>query len=363
MANSIGQTIKELRKKKGITQEQLAELILVTPQAISKWERDVGYPDITQIVPLADAFGVSTDILLNHEDGKQNEDIEKYLKKSFEYAHNGLIDERISLWREAIQKYPRSFVCLYNLADSIWSTLHRNKYSKETKEANAKETIAICERIVRECNDNDTKSSALQLLVFTYGNGCLSCADEKKAVEYANMADGLYCCREMLLENAYFTEDGEIEGERIKQQNNLSFADLLTQNIVYRQYDTEEDKIFAHETALKIWNALFYDGNFLFYHCRLAFIHSRLAGCYARKQDRERTIENLKQAYYHANKYDTIPEKTKYTQIFFSLVEGGSAGTSKNYTETNAELFLSALCDSCYDFIREDKEFKELFNK
>ena len=38
MANSIGQKIKELRKKKGITQEQLAELILVTPQAISKWE-------------------------------------------------------------------------------------------------------------------------------------------------------------------------------------------------------------------------------------------------------------------------------------------------------------------------------------
>ena len=72
MANSIGQKIKELRKKKGITQEQLAELILVTPQAISKWERDVGYPDITQIVPLADAFGVSTDILLNHEEGKQN---------------------------------------------------------------------------------------------------------------------------------------------------------------------------------------------------------------------------------------------------------------------------------------------------
>lgn len=361
MAKTIGQIIKELRRQKGITQEELAEMMYVTPQAISKWERDVGYPDITQLVPLADAFGVSTDVLLNHEGGEQDVDIEKYREKSFELAHKGLIDERISLWREAIQKYPRSYVCLYNLADAIWSTLHRNKYSNEAKEANAKETVAICERIVKECKDNDIRSSALQLLVYTYGDGRFSCADEKKAVEYAYMADGLYCCREMLLEHAYFTEDGEIEGERVNQRNTLSFVDLLSQSIVYRQYDTEKDKIFAHETALKIWNALFYDGNFLFYHCRLAFIHTRLAGCYAREQDKERTIENLKMAYYHANKYDTIPEKTTYTQKFFSLVEGGSHSTSKNYTETNTELFLNTLNDSCYDFIRDEKEFKELF--
>ena len=131
MSKTMGQIIKGLRMQKGITQEELAEIMYVTPQAISKWERDVGYPDIVQIVPLADAFGVSTDVLLNHEDGKQSEEIEQYEKRNAEFAHNGLIDERISLWREAIQKYPRSFVCLYNLADSIWSTLHRNKYSKE----------------------------------------------------------------------------------------------------------------------------------------------------------------------------------------------------------------------------------------
>ena len=64
MSKTMGQIIKGLRMQKGITQEELAEIMYVTPQAISKWERDVGYPDIVQIVPLADAFGVSTDILL-----------------------------------------------------------------------------------------------------------------------------------------------------------------------------------------------------------------------------------------------------------------------------------------------------------
>lgn len=130
MAKTIGQIIKELRRQKGITQEELAEMMYVTPQAISKWERDVGYPDITQLVPLADAFGVSTDVLLNHEGGEQDVDIEKYREKSFELAHKGLIDERISLWREAIQKYPRSYVCLYNLADAI--KLCRSSFAKHS---------------------------------------------------------------------------------------------------------------------------------------------------------------------------------------------------------------------------------------
>ena len=75
------------------------------------------------------------------------------------------------------------------------------------------------------------------------------------------------------------------------------------------------------------------------------------------------TIENLKQAYYHARKHDEIPEKTNYTSIFFSSVEFVSSETAKNYTETDTELFLNTLNEKCYDFIREDNEFKELLNK
>jgi|GEM_PF-3638723 Predicted transcriptional regulators len=60
---TIGQMIKKLRKERNLTQEQLAEQINVTFQAISKWENETGMPDISQIVPLANAFSVSTDTL------------------------------------------------------------------------------------------------------------------------------------------------------------------------------------------------------------------------------------------------------------------------------------------------------------
>lgn len=64
MTNIIGKNIKEKRKKCGFTQEEVANRIAVTPQAVSKWENGVGLPDITQLAPLARMFGVSTDTLL-----------------------------------------------------------------------------------------------------------------------------------------------------------------------------------------------------------------------------------------------------------------------------------------------------------
>lgn len=64
MTNTIGNNIKEKRIKCGFTQEEVANRIAVTPQAVSKWENGGGLPDITQIAPLARLFGVSTDALL-----------------------------------------------------------------------------------------------------------------------------------------------------------------------------------------------------------------------------------------------------------------------------------------------------------
>ena len=53
MAETMGQIIKRLRKERNFTQEELAEQLGVTFQAVSKWENDTGMPDISQVVPLA----------------------------------------------------------------------------------------------------------------------------------------------------------------------------------------------------------------------------------------------------------------------------------------------------------------------
>lgn len=66
MANkSMGEIISTFRKEKGMTQKELADMLNITDKAISKWERNVSYPDTQTIPKLAEIFGVSLEELMN----------------------------------------------------------------------------------------------------------------------------------------------------------------------------------------------------------------------------------------------------------------------------------------------------------
>lgn len=64
MEQTIGKRIAEQRRSKGLTQDDIAERLGVSAQAVSKWENDISYPDISLLVPLAELLGVSVDQLL-----------------------------------------------------------------------------------------------------------------------------------------------------------------------------------------------------------------------------------------------------------------------------------------------------------
>ena len=88
---NISKNITDLRKKKGITQEQLAVGLNISPQAVSKWETNTSQPD-TQTLPLiADYFGVSIDYLFYGEDISYDEIYEEVFRKVF--AHEQMSKE------------------------------------------------------------------------------------------------------------------------------------------------------------------------------------------------------------------------------------------------------------------------------
>lgn len=64
---TLGEKLASLRKAKGYTQDEVAEKLCVTPQAVSKWENDVSCPDITVLPILADLYETTTDEILRHE--------------------------------------------------------------------------------------------------------------------------------------------------------------------------------------------------------------------------------------------------------------------------------------------------------
>ena len=74
---AFGQIMKKLRVESNRTQEQLAELLNISPQAVSRWENNAAMPDISLLPPLANLFGVTTDYLLGisespHKDTKKS---------------------------------------------------------------------------------------------------------------------------------------------------------------------------------------------------------------------------------------------------------------------------------------------------
>ncbi|MBR7162455.1 MAG: helix-turn-helix transcriptional regulator [Clostridia bacterium] len=64
---TIGKFISVLRKAKGMTQQELADKLLVSDKTVSKWERDERMPDISLLPAIAEIFGITTDELLRGE--------------------------------------------------------------------------------------------------------------------------------------------------------------------------------------------------------------------------------------------------------------------------------------------------------
>lgn len=76
MKISFGKKISEQRKIKGLTQEQVSEKLNVSPQAVSKWENDISFPDITLLRDISNLLDISIDELLGSEKKPETQVVE-----------------------------------------------------------------------------------------------------------------------------------------------------------------------------------------------------------------------------------------------------------------------------------------------
>lgn len=70
---NFGERLYKLRSEKNISQEELAELLDVSRQSISKWENDKAYPEMTRLLFMSDYFDVSLDYLMRGVENKESE--------------------------------------------------------------------------------------------------------------------------------------------------------------------------------------------------------------------------------------------------------------------------------------------------
>ena len=89
---TLGQKLKEIRKKFGLSQEQLAEIMNVSRQAITKWENDTGLPDVSNLQELSKVFNLTVDYLLDDDNSLPSLSMKKELDKDkYEMNSKGYI--------------------------------------------------------------------------------------------------------------------------------------------------------------------------------------------------------------------------------------------------------------------------------
>ncbi len=119
MTQTIGQVIRKLRKEKNFTQEELAEQLNISAQAVSKWENGTSMPDISQVVPLASVFGVTTDVLFGVEGTNASEEAYRIVSEAEEIKQYGELSTYLDAYDhllEGLQKYPNNLILLNNCA-------------------------------------------------------------------------------------------------------------------------------------------------------------------------------------------------------------------------------------------------------
>ena len=144
---NIGNKIRELRKKKGITQEARASVLSVSPQAVSKWESGLTYPDMETIPVIAGYFEVSLDMLFEYDVREMKAKIQKIVDDAREYFFEDT-PKYIEIMMNALKEYPGNEELLTELL-SAYEYEMRNKNNMSYSE----EMIELSQKIITESSD------------------------------------------------------------------------------------------------------------------------------------------------------------------------------------------------------------------
>lgn len=324
---SIGTTIRKLRRDRNITQEQLAELLGVSTNAVSQWECNKTAPDLSLLPILANIFEVSADILLEIDiaRNKKQSEIKDFTVKCAELHSKGSLEERLLLCRTMQKKYPNDETVRYHLMRVL-----QNGYIDE----NFDEIISLGEQLLTS-SKMEYRTGAIRGLCLTY----LHIGNKSKALQYADMIP--------------FTEDVRVhvlEGNaRIEHCQNY-FWKVCDQMYLYMSclLDCQESK-YSHEEKHSLWTTLydmfhliFPNRDFGVWNERLAKVSFFMAMESAKCEEFERTIKELGQMLVHIEN-NNGSEEFSHSSPLVNRITASQSSLTKHSAETLAHSSLRYL--------------------
>lgn len=323
----IGKKIRLLRKNNDVTQDKLAAYLGVTPQAVSRWESEICYPDIETLPQIADFFGVGMDELLCYDSIQKEAKIREYLENAEVLAENEKLGECLALLREAYAEIPSSYEIQLELAKVLSAISAEGKPRKN----DLMEAVSLCNHILDYCTDDELRDETKKTLCDIYSH---QLGNDKLALDIAEKLHGMNYSKEIVKATVL---TGEI-AFRQAQVNIMGFAD----NMWWHMYniacvpDISEDrysldqKIEIMEKGVSLFELIF-DGNYLYYNDRLANSYRQLAMLYLLKGDRDTAVSCVQKMATYAIAFDSITDSEKYSSVLLNTI------TYKNERPDGAE--------------------------
>ena len=339
MKLTLGEKIKELRKRDGRKQEDLATALSVTNQAVSRWEKDGSYPDVEMIPAIANYFGVTIDELFGYENDREKK-IDSLVKQIREMnsRNNGVdinIDECIALAREAIIEFPTSEKIMLCLADVLYNAGYvrygeyhlidaegYNVYDTERHRnyAEWKEAIAIYEKLLTTLEVGEMRHNALNNLTQLY----LNMGEHERALAAIESAPTIYGSYEFLRINTF---DGkrraEASGEALLKSINASAELIIGTMLSYEQNMAPAEKVQSIKSAITLFDHVCTDGNYGIYNPYIARMYTLLSLYLWLAGKHDEAFEALEKSLLHFKAFEELCTKSEaeYTAPLLKLVK------------------------------------------
>ncbi|MBQ8566776.1 MAG: helix-turn-helix transcriptional regulator [Clostridia bacterium] len=347
---TIGEKIKELRKKNDLTQEKLADFLCVSYQAVSKWECGLSSPDILLIGPLTKLFHVSADELL----GLKNDGIDSR-REELEHAEretwkSGDLAKRYEISCTAVAEFPGEMKYLNWLA---WCEAMRSFDFKDDKDYIAEQEKAIKHfaTVIENTTDTKIKTSAVQGIVqYLCFRGKYD--EAKKYAEMYPNSNGV--SKERVLLDCLRGE------EKIKHYQKM-LANMLSEILNH----IGDGNLEACEAQEKIINAIITDGNYLYYNGYLAHNYRKRAAIYTSNGEYEKAVCHLQKALEYAIAADDSDRENtvyRFTTPFLNQLEFNPDDFWRTGGTKYVQDFYEAIKGTPFDKLHSREDFKHLFN-
>jgi len=335
---NIAENLKRLRHGANITQEELAARLNVSPQAVSKWERGDGYPDITILPALAAYFDVTLDELVGMSAYRDRARIDAALQKVRDF-YAGEVDGDGQLERGEQEQYDRATLLIGELSELSLAFPH--DFSLRYHLANLCRSaalwlesselygkfVALMKSILDDCRDNTLteqlygqriRAAAQSALIEHYTDvgekeKALSLAEELSPYELAN--------RKMYI---YSGEDAIRAAQEVIHGYPEQFRKIVWRIAGVPAYSPGFDReavLALYDKIGEMYDLIFDRGDLDAQQNLMMVYHYQACAVTAAESDRERCLDYVELAVKHAVLCDTQPAEHKCASILVDRIE------------------------------------------